>query len=107
VGNLPLTELFFADQTKQLAAIMRTDTSRIFADAPIKSLHNHPAWYDYLAIPVIDRSGRLIGILAVENYQKSNAEPDEGLSKEVLETSSALGELYRIGLTGFLQSISK
>ena len=106
-GEIKLSELFFADQTKQLAAIMRTDISKVFADVQIKSLQNHIVWYEHLAIPVVNRSGKLIGILDVESCQKSNTEASQELTKEVLETSNALGELYRIGLTGFLQSLSK
>jgi magnesium transporter len=106
-GNIPLAELFFADKTKQLAAIMRTEIPRVFADTLISTLQNHTVWHENLAIPVLNGSGKMIGVLTVENCQKSNTQAHQELTKEVLETSSALGELYRIGLTGIIQSLSK
>jgi hypothetical protein len=70
-------------------------------------MHNHAVWSKYLAIPVVDRSGKLIGNLEAANSQKSNIEAREELNQDVLETGSALGELYSIGIRGLLQSLSR
>jgi Mg/Co/Ni transporter MgtE len=107
VGNIDLSELFFANHTKQLAAIMNTDIPKVLAELPIRAMHNHAVWSKYLAIPVVDRSGKLIGNLEAANSQKSNIEAREELNQDVLETGSALGELYSIGIRGLLQSLSR
>ena len=107
VGNIKLAELFFADQTTLLATIMNTEIPKVFADLQIKSMQNHTVWYEHLAIPVVNRSGKLIGILDAESCQKSHTKSSREMTEEVLETSNALGEVYRIGLMGFIQSLSK
>lgn len=107
LGHISLKELFFADQTNQLAAIMNTEGPKLLANSTLKSIRHHPGWNEHLFLPVVDKSGKLIGLLDFATCQKSNVESSRELGKEILETSGALGELYFIGLTGFIQSFSK
>ena len=68
---------------------------------------NHPAWYEYRFIPVIDRAEKLLGTLPYKTTREATPEKEGKLTKEILATSTALGELYRIGITGFLHSVAK
>lgn len=106
-GKIMLHELFFADTSKYLHEITNPEIPKFAADMSIKSIVDHPGWHTHRSIPVIDRSEKLIGVLTFAAIQQNKGNKGRELTKEVLETSNSLGELYRIGLTGFLQSISK
>lgn len=107
VGGLHLQQLLFADESDQIGSIMNTEIPRFYAEVPVESVKNHQGWFKYRSIPVVDRSEKLIGLLDYEAVLTTKTQPDMDNAKHALETSTALGELYRIGLTGFLQSISE
>lgn len=106
-GIIRLHDLLLADETDEIAAVMKTDMPNFFADWPVESIKSHPGWYDNRSIPVVDDSKRLIGMLNFETAQQYAAETGGELTRHVMETGNALGELYRIGLAAFLQSVSK
>lgn len=106
-GAVRLEELLVADRNSTLGELMITTIPKFFPDTPIKNVLNHPAWYEYRFIPVIDRSEKLLGTLPYRMTKEVFSKKDGQLSKEIIETSTALGELYRIGLTGLLQSVGK
>jgi len=106
-GAVRLEELLFTDRNSTLGELMITTIPKFFPDTPIKNVLNHPAWYEYRFIPVIDKSEKLLGTLPYRMTKEVALKKDGQLSKEIIETSTALGELYRIGLTGLLQSVGK
>lgn len=106
-GAVRLEELLFADRNSTLGELMITTIPKFFPDTPINNILNHSAWYEYRFIPVIDRSEKLLGTLPYRMTKEIIAKKEGQLSKEIIETSTALGELYRIGLTGLLQSVGK
>lgn len=106
-GAVRLEELLFADKHSTLGDLMITAIPKFFPDTPIKNVLDHPGWYEYRFIPVIDRSEKLLGTLPYKTTQVVTPERGGKLTKELLATTSALGELYRIGITGFLQSVAK
>jgi len=106
-GAVRLEELLFADRGITIEELMITTIPKFFPDTPIKNVVNHPAWYEYRFIPVIDKSEKLLGTLPYRTTKEITPKKSGQLTKEILETSTALGELYRIGLTGLLQSVGK
>jgi magnesium transporter len=105
-GLVRLRDLFLAENDIRLSALMNQDFPRFRADKSIESIRNHPGWHQHQSIPVIDGSEMLIGTLDFgtiggNEFQKADQ------YKNAMETSSALGELYRIGLTSLIQSVSK
>lgn len=106
-GAVRLEELLFAERNMALSELMITDIPRFFHDTPIKNVVDHSAWYEYRFIPVTDRSEKLLGSLPFSTTKKATSEKSGQLTKEILDTGTALGELYLIGLTSFLQSVGK
>lgn len=106
-GAVSIHDLLLADDAGRVSDIMKTGIPKFFAGLPAESVTDHPGWYEHLSIPVVDGSDKLIGTLSLEAARKGNAETGEELAKHIMETGSALGELYRIGLAAFLQSVSK
>ncbi|NJC27423.1 magnesium transporter MgtE N-terminal domain-containing protein [Neolewinella antarctica] len=105
-GVIKLRDLFFAARSTRVSALMKTEFPKFYADESVESIKNHSGWYEYQSIPVVDRYETLIGILDFKTIGESQLSKEEK-NKNMGETGSALGELYRIGLTGLLQSVSK
>jgi magnesium transporter len=107
IGIIRLHELLLANETDEISTIMETDIPWFFVDLPIESIENHPGWSMNQFIPVVDSAKKLVGILNFEATRNNKRETTQEQIMQVMETSNALGELYRIGLTAFLQSVSK
>lgn len=106
-GAVRLKDLLFVEGQSTIETVMITDIPKFFPDTPIKSVLDHPAWYEYRLIPVIDRSNKLLGILPYKKTKGVTTTKSDQRTKDILQTSEGLGELYRIGITGFLQSFGK
>ena len=106
-GIILLQDLLFAASSSEIASIMQTNCPRFKTDTNIEYVANHPAWHQFQSIPVVGNEGKLVGILNFANLNKNVINPEEELTKQIIETSSSLGELYRIGLSGFLQVVKR
>ena len=105
-GIIRLSDLLFAESSMRLSDLMKTEFPKFYADESIESIKNHPGWHEHQTIPVIDRYETLIGTLDFRSIGES--QPNKGeQNRNIIATSNAIGELYRIGLTGILQSVSK
>ncbi len=105
VGGVYSHNLLLSDEHTRIREIMITELPRFFDNMTVESIRNDPAWSEYRSVPVVDRVERLVGVLRFEHVLKSTIIPEDDASKHVMETGNALGELYRIGVTGFLQSL--
>ena len=103
-GVINLHDLISAGEGVKISSILNKEIPSFFADDPIETLKNQKVWIGYKTIPVINRSGILVGSLQYEDMKKKNISIGKEFNKEIIETGNALGELYRIGLTGLLQS---
>lgn len=99
--------LLLASKSDMLKDIMMTSFSKFLPDETIKNISNHPAWLDYREIPVVDKSDKLLGTLSYKTMMENVNALIDSDANEIQETGGALGELYRIGLTGLLQSVGK
>jgi len=106
-GAVLLENLLFAKKELTVHAIMQTALPRFYPDMTISSTLGHPAWHDYRTIPVVDKSEKLLGTLPYRKTIGVTSDNERPSTKAIIETSSALGELYRIGLASFLQSLAK
>ncbi|MGB5172160.1 CBS domain-containing protein [Eudoraea sp.] len=106
-GVVKLKELLMAHRDVTLEELMITDIPRFFPETPIKNVLDHPAWYEYRYIPVVDQSEKLLGTLPYRMTKETTFKASGQTTKDILKTGSALGELYLVGLTGLLQSFGK
>ncbi|MDB4584502.1 hypothetical protein N9164_15230 [Draconibacterium sp.] len=106
-GVVKIQDLFLEKGSSLIEAIMKTEIPKFSADMSIESIINHPGWCDYQSIPVIDPFNKLMGILDFETVQKHKIKSDAEQINLTAETAGSLGELYRVGLSGFLHGISK
>ena len=106
-GILRLHELLLAKATEKISTIMVQDVPKFLVEESIEPVIKSLVWIDYKAVPVVDKSGLLIGSLQFDDIRKYSMKTDQEYNKQIIETGSALGELYRIGLTALLQSTVK
>jgi len=106
-GLVKIHDLLLAEKSNLIESIMKTEIPKFSANMLIKSVVINPKWYEYQIIPVTDSYDKLIGILNFESVHKHKIASDAEHLNLTTETASSLGELYRIGLSGFLQSIGK
>ena len=107
VGVLTFRELMLAQPDARIGSMMHTDLLRIPARTDRLAILAHPGWLRVHALPVVDDSGRLVGAIRYETLRR--IERDIEQSHQTASTravGAALGELYRIGLTGLVESAS-
>lgn len=107
IGIVRTKELFLADPNELMEHLMITNVQSFLKDIPVKSILEHPVWQEYQEIPILDSSSRILGKLPHRSLLKHTNTPTKTASNEISETGSAIGELYRIGLTGLLQGGAK
>ncbi|MBZ9730182.1 CBS domain-containing protein [Salegentibacter sp. JZCK2] len=103
-GVVNLQDLLLADKDAPLTSLANTNVPKLYDDVHFETVINYDSWLYYYALPVTDRFGVLVGSLRLEAVRRGSVESEEVLGKQAIKAGAALGELYRIGLTGFLRS---
>ena len=67
LGVIALRSLILADPLMPLAEVMRTEFQQTHASEPAKDVAQRIAEYNLLALPVIDESGDILGIVTVDD----------------------------------------
>ena len=101
VGVVNMRELMSARSDASLASVCTPNVASIAASATWQTVVGHPAWGSVHALPVVDEDDRFVGTIRyktardLEQRQASDALIDSGL-----QTASALGEVFGLGLRG-------
>jgi Mg/Co/Ni transporter MgtE len=67
LGVIALRSLILADSSVPLEDVMRTEFQRADASEPAKEVAQRIAEYNLLALPVVDDSGDILGIITVDD----------------------------------------
>src|ERR671918_352564 len=67
VGVIALRSLILADPSAPLEEVMRTDLQYAYPGEPAKEVSQRMAEYNLLALPVVDQSGEILGIITVDD----------------------------------------
>lgn len=106
-GIVKLEDLIVAGSKEQLVSIMKTEVPHLLADTDFHKVLNHPGWIEFTELPVLDRSGIFLGALSFGKIRKMEDGNKIMKPKQAVLAANALGELYRIGLSGLLYSTAK
>jgi Mg/Co/Ni transporter MgtE len=102
MGFVHVRDLVRATPSEPISNIMRPATVRLQANARLASALSHHAWRDMDAIPVVDRTEVLLGILRHRQLRRLGSQPREsGIARTLLD----LSEVYWIGLSSLFPSI--
>ena len=101
VGVVNMRELMGARPDVLLASVCTRNVASIAASATWQTVVGHPAWGSVHALPVVDRAGQFVGVLRYEIVRAlERRQAGDTLADSSLQTASALGELFGLGLRG-------
>lgn len=107
-GVINIRELMLAPPGAKMPEIIKTDVNYISADANLQAVSEHPGWLDFHALPVVDRDGFFIGAIQYETLLRlEQNKRKRRIPKHAITAGNALGELYRIAISGLLQSTAE
>jgi magnesium transporter len=106
VGVLDLPELMRAPPRTTVGAVMKHPVERIAAWTPAAALRVHPGWRAFHAMPVVDDQDRLLGAIRYQTWRRLDVAAAEGAAAPVGPTVTALGELFHLGLAGFVEGVA-
>jgi len=102
-GVADLSELVKAVPGEPIQSLTNTNVPKVFARLNLTALKEHRGWVDHYALPVVDNSEIFLGAIRLETILVKSSDKRK-VNQQVIETGSALGELYRIGLSGLIRS---
>ena len=102
VGVAQLAKLLAADTDKSVSSIVERNFPFIYPNVQIQNISKHPAWSEHYTLPVLNHDGILIGLLDKKNIPDIKNVRKEEISDNFINTSNALAELFKIGLTSLL-----
>ncbi len=103
-GTVEIAAMVGAEAKDLLESIQVESDFRIQTTASFDRILDDPVWSHSTAVPVVDRKGRLQGVLTTRAIHKARSSRRAGYAES--RTVSALGELFRIGLGGFADAIA-
>jgi magnesium transporter len=107
VGVLDIAELMSARRGEPLRGVMHPHVEHVPAWMPATAVRTHPAWRTYHAVPVVDDAGRLLGAIRYQTLRRLERAADGAHgARPTAATVAALGELFHLGLAGFVEGIS-
>ncbi len=74
LGVVELPVLVRSAETAALASVMRTPLGALSASAPLASAAEHEGWERAAVLPVVERSGRLLGVLRRPTLRRALAQ---------------------------------
>ncbi len=106
MGVLNLPELFMASSpTASISSIMQTNVQKLAAYSDLRKAEIHPGWQAYSTLPVVEERARFVGALRYKTLHKLDREgKGKKLAGQLEVAGMALGELYKIGLSGLVRS---
>ena len=101
-GVLSLGELVVAGDGISVASLMRREVMFLRTDDSVASVLVHPSWTDFHTLPVLDEQSLFAGALRHKNLCHMAGQTERFLHAG--QAGTALGELYRIGLSALASS---
>ncbi|HSC26687.1 MAG TPA: hypothetical protein VLD67_05405, partial [Vicinamibacterales bacterium] len=106
VGVLALSELVRARSTNAVRTLMHEPVESLPAWTPAAAVRTHPGWQRFHSLPVVDDAGCLVGAIRYRTLRHLERMAETGAVRPEGPTIAALGELFHIGMAGFVEGIS-
>ncbi len=104
IGVVNMRQLLEARPSQVLGLIALRTVDTLAARSSGESVLVNPGWKRVHALPVVEADGRFVGVVRYESLRMLEAQLTESSLQEHAETtSSAVGELYGVGLRGVLE----
>lgn len=107
VGVLDIPELMRARPRDPVISVMNSPVDHVPAWAPAAAVRAHPGWRAYHALPVTDEAGRFAGAIRYQTLRRLEHEAGTtGADAAAGLAVGALGELFHLGLAGFVEGVA-
>ena len=104
-GVISLKELLFANSQSLLSELMHIEVLAINANMNYRRILSHPGWQKSHLLPVVDENNILLGVIHHKTLRNMDFnEKTNTQAMQISNTSNALGELYKIGLSGLIKT---
>lgn len=104
VGIYSLNRLLEAPPHQKITALMDKPTAQVSPYMTQQAIIEHPGWHLFHDLPVVDPQGMFLGAISYKTLRKLEYEAIGHTGTESdQDASSALGELYWIGLSAFVK----
>lgn len=105
LGIVKLEDLIASESKEQIINVMNSEFPHFYSEVEAEIIKDHPGWLEYRSLPVLDRAGVFLGALHYKVIKKLGLDGIKKVPRHAMLAGNALGELYRIGLTGLLNSV--
>jgi magnesium transporter len=106
-GKIDLHQLIGVNARDELRTIIDSNVPKISPKMNIKSVFDHKGWQEYYSLPVIDSEDMFLGIITLEIIRNIIETKSKKELTQFTAVGSALGELYRLGLSGLIRSAAE
>lgn len=107
LGVISLSDLISGEPEGEIRSLMHTMFTSLSPETPIQSVLNHQEWQNFYSLPVVDHASWFLGTISLETIRAILAQSTNEGEEMGQGVVRALGELYRIGLTGLLRSATE
>jgi len=103
VGFINMRELLLSPLNTHISAVMHTKFIPLSAKLTRQAILVHPGWHEFHSLPVVDNSGRFLGVIGYQTLRSLEYESMEKSQEKIVDsTGHALGELYWIAISGII-----
>jgi magnesium transporter len=108
IGVVHRRDLAASRDEAPVESLMSRQVVRLPATAPHWAVRGHPAWADFDALPVVDGSDTLVGVLRHRSLRRLGVERPSSIAsgRPALGAFLELGELYWGGLSSLLSGMA-
>jgi len=107
VGILEPVDILRGNGGAEVSSVCRWNPPTLSPFQDISAADEHPGWREYVVLPVVTREGTFLGALR-RGVVEARAGMGEAAPRSAAggTASSALGELFSLGLSGLLKSLA-
>lgn len=85
-------------------SVMQTGIGQFSPNSNREAILAHPDWRTYHDLPVVDETGRFLGVIDYQTIRRLESDIKESIRpRSAYDTGKALGELYWIGMSAFIR----
>jgi magnesium transporter len=104
LGLVNIRELMISEQALPVESVMQTGIGTLLPNANRETILAHPDWRLYHELPVVNQIGGFLGLISYQVVRRLEDEVQKSArSAPLSDAGKALGELYWVGLSSFLQ----
>jgi magnesium transporter len=106
VGVLTLRHLLAASPKRAIGALASRDVARLNVQDSQTAVRNHPSWDRFHALPVVDRSEKLVGVLHHEAMRRLDLAARAHRDPPLLDLGMTFGNLWAQVAVVFLDGLA-